>query len=179
MKARRTSTKVKNTSKRNKSVRKAIREGFPSMRNRVYAEYPYSKIINILKLELDRYRAGQVSRLKADVFIRDYFVVIEAMGEQHYKPVAFGGDMGIASDQFEKQLVRDKMKRTLAIESDGGFKIIELPYYISEPDALGWLSIIHQVACLGLSSVYLIGEDLVVPIDEDGEQIANGEIFNR
>jgi len=173
------STKTKKTSKRNVSIRKTIRDAFPAMRNRVYAEYPYSKMINLLHLDIDRYQAGQIARLKADVFIRDYFVVIEAMGEQHYKPVAFGGDISEAEKQFEKQKGRDTIKRSLAIESNGEIKIIELPFDKKEPDAVGWLSIIHQIACLGHFSVYKVDDDIITAIDKDGEQIANGETFNR
>jgi len=179
MKARRTSTKVKNTSKRNVAIRKAIRQALPAMKEKVYAEYPYSKIANLLDIELDSFRGRKAKSLKADVFVRDYFVAVEAMGEQHFRPVAFGGDPAEAERRFKTQQQNDRIKREIAELSNGRFKVIELPYNIELPDSMGWLSILHQVAVMGADSVYVVEEATVKPIDEDGKVKAYGKKYER
>jgi len=66
-------------------------------------------------------------RHKCDWYIKDLGVVIEVHGEQHYKPVNFGGvHPHIARDQFGGVKRRDNMKRT-ALKAEG-YTYVEIKY---------------------------------------------------
>lgn len=179
MKNRRTSTKIKNTSKRNVQARETLKEALPGMREKIYAEYPYWDIVGSYSSDVPN---STIKKLKADIFIKDYHVAIELMGEQHYGPVAFGGDRSVAIDNFTRQKHRDYVKRGLAIH-DGemfcdGFILIEIPYYVTLPDTREWLHILHDVSIKGSSNVYLVDEEEIYPIDLDGNRM-EGVVFER
>jgi len=62
-----------------------------------------------------------------DWVILDLFLVIECHGEQHYKPVTFGGiSQEEANERLISQRYRDEIKAQAAI--DAGFTYIVIPY---------------------------------------------------
>lgn len=92
---------------------------------KVYPEYSYHRILSrYYKLKgidpsvWNRHLLSQ-TKLRADFFIPDFNVVIEVDGEQHYKPVRFGG---ITSDQarciLAEQRHRDSLKNRICTESE-------------------------------------------------------------
>jgi hypothetical protein len=67
-------------------------------------------------------------KLKFDFFMPDLNTLLEIQGEQHYVPIDFNG-MGLdrASSEFEKNKIRDAIKRKYCL--DNGIKMIEIPYW--------------------------------------------------
>jgi len=65
------------------------------------------------------------NRKRIDWFIKDLGLVIEVHGEQHYKPVAFGGRD--AKAEYIKQIHRDIEKQS-ALEN-AGYLFLEIPFW--------------------------------------------------
>lgn len=85
---------------------------------KIYQEYPVYKINNLYKNRLHKF----------DWVVMDIFMVIECQGEQHTKPVRFGGISSIEADNnLVTQKHRDLTKYDAAITA--GFTYIEIPYY--------------------------------------------------
>ena len=106
----------KSASKLHKAVGDCLRssslKGF-----KIYQEYPVNKINR-------NYSSG---REKFDWVILDLKLIIECHGEQHYRPVTFGGITGSeATANFEAQKRRDQEKQHAAHEQ--GFSYIIVPY---------------------------------------------------
>jgi len=106
-----------NSSKLHKRVGDTLRSGVFSG-FKLFQEYPVNKV-------LDSYPSG---RHKFDWVILDIGLVIECHGEQHYKPVSFGGreDTG-AGQRFKEQVERDRIKKEAAEEA--GFTYIAIPHW--------------------------------------------------
>ena len=65
--------------------------------------------------------------LRFDFYLSDYNCVIEVMGEQHYRPVKFGGTKDTkAEENFEKTKIRDSIKKQYC--QDHSIKFIEIKY---------------------------------------------------
>lgn len=72
-------------------------------------EVPVSEICSNYPNNQDRF----------DFYIPEVCCIIEIHGEQHYRPVAFGGmDYRAANDRYIKQLKKDSMKREAAIQEN-------------------------------------------------------------
>jgi len=96
-------------SKAHKQLGKLLRSILILRKLRTYQEYPVGD-----------------SRLHVDWFIKDLSLAIEVQGEQHFRPVAFGGDIVEAEKRFKKQQELDAEKRRLC--SQLGWKLIEFRY---------------------------------------------------
>lgn len=149
-------------SKLHKEVYNNIKETCPSYR--IYNEYTYNRIIGDGQ--------GIDSRLRADIFIKDIDTVVEVMGEQHYSPVAFGGDKDLAERNFNQQLMRDRKKRGYANLHE--FSLIEFPHYISLPSKLEWLRLL-MLARTSTGFCFRVIEDngelKLIEINEEGDDV--------
>ena len=180
MKARRlTEGPARCKSKRHKETWSLIKESFPGYR--VYNEYPYSSVIGSRKsagghdILYGNSYATVSNRLRADICIKDVDIVIEVMGEQHYIPVAFGGEEDKAKNQFAQQQRNDYIKRSMA--SEFGFIILELPYFVDMPNKKEWLDLFSQAIVLK-NGAFLITENsdkgfVVSRIDLEGNVITS------
>jgi hypothetical protein len=176
MKSRRTSTRIKGTSKRNVEFREILKKLFPAQREKIYAEYPYSKVtkINEQSLEDLGIRKKEIIGLKADIYMKDMGVVFELMGEQHYKPVAFGGNISEAEANFITQQRRDKIKRIIAVNSHmlkNEFILIEIPYNVKLPDTSKQVLSILSTAFVSEGNTLKLGEDGLELIGIEGESV--------
>ena len=135
-------------SKRHKSVWLELKKQFPKYR--IYNEYPYSNVVGPQDYKID-------SRLRADIFIKDISATIEVMGEQHYFPVAFGGDVESARGHFIRQQRRDSIKRELS--ETFGFVLLELPYFVEIPDTHSWLDIFAKTIKFGSGPLLITGSN--------------------
>jgi len=120
-----------NFSKRAEEVRDLLKEMFPFAR--MYVEYPYTRLLkryykrnNVKEKHREPYLLS-LTRLKADFVLPDFDIIIEVDGEQHFKPVQFGG-IGYeqALDNFEEQKHRDSLKLRMAKEME--CKLVRIPY---------------------------------------------------
>jgi len=93
-----------------------------------YQEYPVSKVNPTCENE----------RLRFDWVIPHLKVVIEAMGAQHFVPVAFDGDYEAAVANFEELRGRDIIKKEAALSA--GFVYIMVPYTSSAILNQDWLT---------------------------------------
>jgi very-short-patch-repair endonuclease len=66
------------------------------------------------------------SRYFVDWFLPDIKMAFECHGEQHAMPVAFDGDKEEAKRRFERQKIRDEIKKQLC--SEAGWVLVELWY---------------------------------------------------
>lgn len=65
--------------------------------------------------------------LSYDFYLKDYNLLIECQGEQHYKPKNFGGiSRQKALDNFKIQQYHDQLKRQYA--ADNNFSLLEISY---------------------------------------------------
>lgn len=64
--------------------------------------------------------------LSYDFYVKDYNLLIEFQGKQHYEPVLFIPKNNDAEENFEKQKEHDKRKREYA--KDNGYKLLEIKY---------------------------------------------------
>lgn len=157
-------------SKRHKEVWSQLKKQFPGYR--IYNEYPYWNIVSSNDFTGSPF--VQKTRLRADIFIKDVSIVIEVMGEQHYIPVAFGGDGEQAKQDLLKQRRRDSEKRQFSI--DASFYLLELPYYVEVPNKVNWLGIFADVVKAKETGPMIITGDNesgyeVCPIDLEGTMI--------
>jgi len=120
----------KSASKLHRAVGDALlSEDSPFRTYRVYQEYPLHKIVgsNRKILDLSNTFNTRLNALLFDWVILDLQLVIEAHGEQHYKPVDFGGEgEEKAEENFLQQIHRDKLKEELAKEA--GFVYLSISY---------------------------------------------------
>lgn len=72
----------------------------------------------------------RIYQLSYDFYLPDYNILIEYQGEQHYKPVPFGGDIESAKIKFRNQIKNDNIKRYYA--DTNNIKLIEIPYKLSK-----------------------------------------------
>lgn len=106
-----------NASKLHKSIGDILKTSNLFSNYKIYQEYPVNKI-NYL------YPNG---RHKFDWVILDILLIIEVHGEQHYKPVTFGGiTQEKAYDLFIYQKYKDNIKMQAALEA--GFTYIAIPF---------------------------------------------------
>lgn len=105
------------SSKLHRKVGDILREGTLFSANKIYQEYPVSKIDPEYPNNSHRF----------DWVILDLKIVIECHGEQHYTSVNFGGidDIEALSRKID-QSRRDQLKADAAIRA--GFTYIEIPY---------------------------------------------------
>ena len=83
----------------------------------IYQEYPVNKLIQ-------DYRYGSH---RVDWYIKELGLVIELMGQQHYKPVNFSNEgKFLVLDKFSKIKERDHLKREALIAA--GYTYIEIKY---------------------------------------------------
>jgi hypothetical protein len=172
MKSRRLSMKAKNTSTRNEELIRRLRAFFPAMKNRIYSEYPYSRIVDFNKYNFEDYGIVKkdISYLKADVFMLDWKVVFELMGQQHFYPVRFGGSMADAEAKFARQQRCDFVKRTM-ISMDDGLLLIEIPFDSELPMSSG--TILDMVSKLTIAdgNTFRIIKGAIWRIDSNGEPV--------
>lgn len=118
MKIRRLDYKVRNNaSKLHKQIGEILRGEAPWNGYKVYQEYPVKRVNKDWK----------DGRAKFDWVILDLKVVIEVHGEQHFKPVTFGGiPQEEAVRDFRKRVLQDKLKKEAA--EAAGFKYIMFRY---------------------------------------------------
>ena len=106
-----------NASKLHRTMGDLLRENEVLKNYRIYQEYP----VNRISAYFDS------GREKFDWIILDLQVVIECHGQQHYKPVRFGGiTKEEAVDNFRAQQQRDEAKRKAAEEA--GWKYVVFKY---------------------------------------------------
>lgn len=106
---------AKNASKLHKHVGKLLTELYPNFEIR--QEYPVNKV----NVSFDS------GREKFDWVILGLNIVCEIHGEQHFKPVCFGGiTMVEARKVFEKRVEVDKIKKDLA--EDVGWAYVVVKY---------------------------------------------------
>lgn len=74
----------------------------------------------------------RIYQLSYDFYLPDYNILIEYQGEQHYKPVPFGGDIENAKIKFRNQIKNDNIKRYYA--NTNNIKLIEISYKLSKID---------------------------------------------
>lgn len=68
-----------------------------------------------------------IQKLRFDFYLPNNNIVIEFMGEQHYKPVSFGGiDLEKSIEKYNKTVIRDKIKFNYCKEKN--IKIIYIRY---------------------------------------------------
>tara|TARA_R110002020_G_scaffold268819_3_gene484062 strand:+ start:17210 stop:17722 length:513 start_codon:yes stop_codon:yes gene_type:complete len=95
----------------------------------IFFNSPYFKKM-VIKQEVsvrDLVPAYPTARHKTDWYIKDLGVIIEIMGEQHSKPVNFGGvHTHIVRTEFGNIKKRDNMKKHALIEE--GYTYVELWY---------------------------------------------------
>jgi hypothetical protein len=107
---------AKNASKLHKLVGDTLRSSDIFSGYEIHQEYPASRVNPRLS-----------SRLHYDWAIPRLHLVIECHGEQHYRPVAFGGvDAEVALDNYHATKRRDHIKREGALYA--GWAYIEIPY---------------------------------------------------
>ena len=68
-----------------------------------------------------------INLLKFDFFLTEYNAVIEVDGEQHYRPVAFGGKNHIAIEEFNNNKKHDFIKNEYCKKNN--IKMLRLPYF--------------------------------------------------
>ena len=119
-------------SKQHKKIYKQLKEFFPNYR--IYNEIPYKKILGV----------NCNSKLRADIFVKEPKLIIEVMGEQHFKPVAFGGDDEEAERRYRIQRRNDEQKRKLIRESEY-VSLLEIPFDVSVGGQTAWLSILIAI----------------------------------
>lgn len=67
------------------------------------------------------------TKYHVDWFIPDFKIAIEVHGEQHYKPVCFGGMPELEAQlRFVEQQRRDRTKKALCLAN--GWKVVEFKY---------------------------------------------------
>ena len=104
----------KNASKLHKAVGDMLHESPIFSNYRIYQEYPVNRVSPYF----------DSGREKFDWVILDLMVVIECHGQQHYKPVRFGGiTEQEAKDKFQAQVMRD-LEKKLAAEKAGWIYVI-------------------------------------------------------
>jgi hypothetical protein len=119
MRTRRLTLKDKHKSKMQSSFWIVTKSAFPLYR--IYTEYPFSKICGVKRKDL-----GIPRELFADIYILDIRLIIEVMGEQHYKPIKFGGGEEDAVKRFISQRRNDQTKRELIEKFD--LKMLEVSH---------------------------------------------------
>lgn len=70
--------------------------------------------------------------LPFDFYLPELNTAIEYDGEQHFRPVNFGGDWDKAKERFKQITLRDNIKNTYCEEN--GINLIRIPYYLSEEE---------------------------------------------
>lgn len=76
------------------------------------------------------YNKNILGRQELDIYIPDYKIAIEYQGEQHFKPVDFGGyGDNIAKTLYEKNIERDKRKQEICKKNN-----IKLLYFSNTKD---------------------------------------------
>lgn len=105
----------KSASKLHRAVGDCLRDSEVFCNYKIYQEYP----VNRINPDAD-------SRWHYDWVIYQLKVVIECHGEQHYRPVAFGGDIEQAVSNFEDQKIRDNEKKQAALTT--GWIFVEIPF---------------------------------------------------
>ena len=126
----------------------STKTGCPFCRNKG-EEKLYNYIKETVKFDvLKRQKTFSITKTKiirVDFYIEnnDNKYIIERNGEQHYMPVCFGGSFKNAEKQFIKQKLRDSNLRTYCKEY--GYKLIEIPYWMSELEISKELSIIEGI----------------------------------
>jgi hypothetical protein len=89
---------------------------------RIYQEYP----VNMISPYFDS------GREKFDWVVMDIMTIIECHGEQHYKPVRFGGiSQEEAETRFEQQKLRDIAKREAAEKAGWTYVVFKYDEQIS------------------------------------------------
>ena len=63
-----------------------------------------------------------------DFFFPDISLAVELDGEQHYRPVAFGGDLEVAYQAFNEQRKRDQ--RLIDLCHENKITLITIPYFM-------------------------------------------------
>jgi hypothetical protein len=111
-----------NASKLHKKVgdllRDSIFKGY-----QIFQEYPVNKIN-------PNYRSG---REKFDWYIKELNIIIEVHGEQHYKPVCFGGiSEHDAELNFKRQQFRDTIKKDAAVVAGATYIVIKYNEEVNE-----------------------------------------------
>lgn len=112
-----------NASKLHKAVGDILRSSEVFKLWKVYQEYPVNRVNP----------SFQSGREKFDWVILDLAVVLECHGEQHYRPVNFGGipdDEAVAN--FHQQQRRDIRKEDAAIDAGFGYIAIKFSDEVSE-----------------------------------------------
>jgi len=99
----------KSASKLHRAVGNMLSSSILFANYRIYQEYPVNRVSPYF----------DSGREKFDWVILDLMIVIECHGQQHYKPVRFGGiSQAEAETKFQDQLLRD-LKKKLAAEKAG------------------------------------------------------------
>jgi hypothetical protein len=72
-------------------------------------------------------------RVHVDFYLPDKNMIIEYNGQQHYRPVKFGGyDDKLSIVRFKKQTIRDANLRKYTYENN--IKLLEIPYSLSDDE---------------------------------------------
>ena len=118
------------SSKRHKLVGTILKSSPYFSHMRIKEEVPVSKLVPDFP----------DNRKRVDWYIKDLRLVIEVHGEQHYKPVAFGGRD--AKQEFIKQIHRD-IEKQAAIEN-ANYLFLEIPCWVKISEDWLWEAI-HEV----------------------------------
>lgn len=112
----------KSSSKLHKQVGDILRNSL-FKHNKIYQEYPVNKIN-------PSFPSG---REKFDWYIKDLNLIIEVHGEQHYRPVCFGGISAEEAEiNFKRQQFRDMLKRDAAEAVGATYIIVKFDEKINE-----------------------------------------------
>ena len=106
----------KSASSLHRKVGEALRDSDIFKHQQIYQEYPVNKVAKDYAFGSHHF----------DWVIPGLRVVIEVHGEQHYYPVAFGGDQQEAEEAFKKTQIRDRQKQVAALNA--GWTYVVIPY---------------------------------------------------
>lgn len=65
--------------------------------------------------------------MRVDMYFEELNLIVEYNGQQHYKPIKFGGTMSEAWRKFLRQRKRDELKYKLIKEN--GYRLLVVPYW--------------------------------------------------
>lgn len=93
-----------------------------------------------IKYEREK-RFEWLGRQRLDFYLPEYNSAIECQGEQHFKPVSFGGSLDV-NESFKQVCRNDERKKSLCFQND-----IKLFYINFDEDIVNKLNIIIKKLC--------------------------------
>lgn len=99
-------------------------------------------------IKCKNFKQHKLIKFKNKIYYPDFYFekdeklfIVEYNGEQHYKPVCFGGMSKLkARQKFKRQIIRDKQVKNYCLLNNINF--IEIPYYYTEKEIVSLLGTI-------------------------------------